>query len=410
MPQQLSIDMEVLYRQHSRRVLASLVRRLRDFDLAEEAMHEAFAIALVKWPQQGLPDHPTAWLVTTGYRRAIDRLRRQARFDHSPDPLEDGLEAELVDADRAIEDDELRLIFTCCHPELAFASRLALTLREVCSLTTEEIARAFLLKPTAVAQRIVRAKARLRDRQVAFEAPEASELAERLEAVLHVIYLMFTEGYSATSGETATRAELSSEAIRLGRRVCELIADAECLGLLALMLLQESRRGARTAADGQLVLLVDQDRQQWDLPLIREGQRCLSRALEMGEVGAFTLQAAIASEHARAASAEQTRWDRIASLYDVLMDVSPTPVVKLNRAVAISMHQGAEAGMVLIDELLESGSLDNYHRLHVARAEMHHRLGQRQLAADAWHRALALASQPRERELLQRRIDEISQG
>ncbi|WP_031207655.1 RNA polymerase sigma factor [Halomonas huangheensis] len=410
MQRQLSIDMEVLYRQHSRRVLASLVRRVCDFDLAEESMHEAFAIALDRWPQQGLPDNPTAWLVTTGYHRAIDRLRRRARFEHASDPLLDELESAPVDVDQAIEDDELRLIFTCCHPELAFTSRLALTLREVCGLTTEEIARAFLLKPTTVAQRIVRAKARLRDRQVAFSAPESSELAERLDTVLHVIYLMFTEGYSTSSGEEATRAELSSEAIRLGRRLCELVADADCFGLLALMLLQESRRSARTDASGNLVLLADQNRQLWDSRLIEEGLDWLWQALEAGEIGAFTLQAAIAAEHARAGSSEQTRWDRISALYDVLVDVSPTPVVRLNRAVAISMHQGAEAGMALIDELLESGKLSDYHRLHVARAEMHYRLGQQARAVESWHRALLLTSHPREQELLQRRIDEISKG
>ncbi|OWK40799.1 RNA polymerase sigma factor [Fimbriiglobus ruber] len=399
------------YRSESRRVFASLVRLVRDFDLAEEALHEAFAAALERWPRDGVPDNPRAWLVSTGRFKAVDALRRRGHFDTLQPELAGRLAeiagANAARADRAIEDDRLRLVFACCHPALDRTVQVPLTLREVCGLTTEEIAGAFLTAPTTMAQRIVRGKAKIRVAGIPFAVPAATDLPERLGPVLAVVYLVFNEGYSATSGGTLTRADLSGEAIRLGRLVVELLPDPEAVGLLALMLLQESRRHARTTPDGDVVLLEDQDRSAWDARLIAEGRELVERALGTRQFGPYTLQATIAAVHAEAPTAADTDWQQIASLYDVLIALNPSPVVELNRAVAVAMRDGPAAGVDLIDLILARGDLAEYHLAHAARADLLRRLGKKRDARVAYKRALELAQQEPERRFLLKRLSQL---
>ena len=406
---------DAIYRSESRRVFATLIRLLRDFDLAEEALHDAFAAAAAQWPADGLPDNPRAWLVSTGRFKAIDRLRRRARFDASKGELAERLCAEAEDAggpqavsgDGDIEDDRLRLVFTCCHPVLAPDAQIALTLREVCGLTTEEIAHAFLVPPPTLAQRIVRAKTKIRDARIPYEVPSRDELPERLDSVLHVVYLVFNEGYSASSGDALTRQDLSGEAIRLGRLLAALLPDPEVVGLLALMLLQESRRAARSSPGGELVLLDEQDRSLWNRELVAEGLALVERALASRRLGPYSLQAAIAAVHARAARAAATDWTQIVSLYDALLRVVPSPVVELNRAVAVAMRDGPAAGLALIEAILARGHLRDYHLLHAARADLCRRLGRTAEARVAYQRALALTRQLPERQFLSRRLQEL---
>jgi len=397
---------ERLYREESRRVLATLIRLLGDFDLAEEALHEAFRSAVEQWPQGGVPDNPRAWLVSAGRFKAIDNLRRQRRFQ----PLDE--QVELPDESDAeggelLEDDRLRLIFTCCHPALAGDAQVALTLREVCDLTTEEIARAFLSSPATLAQRIVRAKAKIRDARIPYEVPGRSELPERLEAVLRVVYLVFNEGYFASSGYSLTRSQLSDEAIRLGRLLLELLPEPEVQGLLALMLLHESRRAARSGVDGEVILLEAQDRSLWNRELIAEGEALVLQALHSRRFGPYSLQAAIAAVHAEAASLEETDWAQIVGLYDELLRLNPSPVIELNRAVALAMRDGEQAGLVEIDRLLAAGELEGYHLAHAARADLLRRLGCREQAVAAYRQALALAQQGPDRQFLQKRLEEL---
>jgi RNA polymerase sigma-70 factor (ECF subfamily) len=409
--------LDSLYRVDSGRILATLVRLLGDLDIAEEAMHEAFAAALSVWPQSGVPGNPRPWLISTARFKAIDGLRRRARFDASQDELARYLEAQWGSAERSneedsLEDDRLRLIFTCCHPSLAPEARVALTLREVCGLTTEEIARAFLTTPRTLAQRIVRAKAKIRETRIPYEVPSPQELPERLGAVLQVIYLVFNEGYSAAAGAEVTRAELTGEAIRLGRLLAELqpepeVPKAEILGLLSLMLLQESRRAARTSPTGELILLENQDRSLWNKEQIAEGVALLERALNSRRFGSYTLQAAIAAVHAEAESLAATDWRQIVALYNQLARIQPSPVVELNRAVAIAMCDGPEAGLAHIDAVLEHGELANYYLAHSARADMYRRLGRTAEARSAYEKALALTQQEPERQFLQERIRQL---
>ena len=401
---------DAIYRAESRRVFATLVRLLGDFDLAEEALHDAFRAALEQWPRDGVPANPRAWLVSAGRFKAIDGIRRRSRFDSMEDVAEqvDAVIDEAVPRDsEAIEDDRLRLIFTCCHPTLAPDAQVALTLREVCGLTTEEIAQAFLSAAPTLAQRIVRAKAKIRDARIPYQVPEPDELAQRLDSVLRVVYLVFNEGYSASSGQSLTRVDLSGEAIRLGRLLVELLPEPEAIGLLALMLLQESRRAARTSPAGELVLLNDQDRSLWNRDQITEGSTLVTRSLASRRVGPYTLQAAIAAVHADAASADATDWDEIVGLYDVLLRVEPTPVVELNRAVAIAMRDGPAAGLALIEAILARGDLKDYHLAHAARADLCRRLGKTAQARAAYKRAIALARQEPERRFLERRLAEL---
>lgn len=400
-----------VYGAESRRVLATLIRLLGDFDLAEEALHEAFAAAIEQWPRDGMPANPRAWLVSTGRFKAIDAMRRRARYDATLGEYAreyDSLVTESAQADdQDIDDDRLRLIFTCCHPALSPEAQIPLTLREVCGLTTEEIAHAFLTKPATIAQRIVRAKAKIRDARIPYEVPAPSQLSERLDAVLRVIYLVFNEGYSASSGEAVTRAEVSGEAIRLGRLLVELLPEVETRGLLALMLLQESRRAARTSADGDLVLLEDQDRSLWHQDLITEGLALVARALSTQRIGPYSIQAAIAAVHAAAAEAAKTDWAQIVGLYDVLTRIEPSPIVELNRAVAVAMRDGPLAGLVLIEGLFNRGELADYHLAHAARADMCRRLGRHAEARTFYKSALALTKQEPERRFLEQRLSSL---
>jgi len=404
-------SVEKIYRTEARRVFATLIRLLGSFDLAEEALHDAFAAAIEQWPQEGVPANPYAWLVSTGRFKAIDTLRRRTRFDASLADLAAKLDTEAntleITDDSQVEDDRLRLIFTCCHPALAPEAQVALTLREVCGLTTEEIASAFLIPPSTLAQRIVRAKAKIRDAGIPYQVPSKEDLPDRLETVLQVIYLVFNEGYAASSGDSLTRSHLSQEAIRLGRLLMELLPDAEVIGLLALLLLQESRREARTSPTGDLILLEDQDRSRWNADYITEGRTLVQQVLAGGRVGAYTVQAAIATIHAEAPSTAATAWNQIAAWYDILLQLHPSPVVELNRAIAIAMRDGPAEGLQLVDTLLEQGYLSNYHLAHAARADLCRRLGKTDAARDAYQQALTLVKQKPERRFLEKRLQEL---
>jgi RNA polymerase sigma-70 factor (ECF subfamily) len=405
-------SVDAIYRLESRRVLATLIRLLGDFDLAEEALSDAFASAVEQWPRDGVPANPRAWLVSAGRFKAIDTLRRRARQDASLAELADRLDSDLRKSAGPekveVEDDRLRLIFTCCHPALPAEAQIALTLREVCGLTTEEIAHAFLTAPPTVAQRIVRAKAKIRTAKIPYQVPSREDLPERLESVLHVVYLVFNEGYSASSGDSLTRPDVSGEAIRLGRLLVELLPEPDVRGLLALMLLQESRRLARTRPSGELVLLENQDRTLWNREQIAEGLALVSEALASQRFGAYTIQAAIAATHAQAIEPAATDWDRIVGLYDLLLQIEPSPIVELNRAVAVAMRDGPGAGLELIDAILARGVLGDYHLAHAARADLCRRLGRTDDARSAYGRAIDLARQDPERRFLEGRLRELS--
>jgi RNA polymerase sigma-70 factor (ECF subfamily) len=400
---------DAVYRSESRLIFATLIRLLGDFDLAEEALHDAFRAALEQWPRHGVPANPRAWLVSTGRFKAIDAIRRRARLQ----PLPDDIDERLLAADPAawenenLEDDRLRLIFTCCHPALSAEAQVAMTLREVCGLTTEEVARAFLTAPPTVAQRIVRAKAKIRDARIPYQVPSPSDLPDRLDTVLRVIYLVFNEGYSASSGASLTRADLSGEAIRVARLLMELLPEPDVVGLLALMLLQESRRAARTSPSGDLVLLEDQDRSLWNREFITEGLALLEHALASTPVGPYTIQAAIAAVHANAPNSALTDWTQIVALYDVLLRANPSPVIELNRAVAVAMRDGPAAGLSLIDAILAAGELKNYHLAHAARADLCRRLGLTAEARTSYQQALSLTQQEPERRFIERRLREL---
>ncbi|MGZ5598143.1 MAG: RNA polymerase sigma factor [Usitatibacter sp.] len=402
---------ETVYRNESRRVLATLIRLLGDFDLAEEALHEAFVAAMQQWPKEGVPENPRVWLVSAGRFKAIDRIRRRARFDVSLDDIAERVEAladpAVQEEHEGVEDDRLRLVFTCCHPALAAEAQVALTLREVCGLTTEEIARAYLVTPSTIAQRIVRAKAKIREARIPYEVPGRAALPERLDSVLRVVYLVFNEGYLASSGAALTRADLSSEAIRLGRLLVELLPEPEAVGLLALMLLQESRRAARSSQSGEIVLLSDQDRSLWNREQIADGVALVEGALASRRFGPYTLQAAIAAVHAQAREPAGTDWAQIVALYDVLLRAAPSPVVELNRAVAVAMRDGPAAGLALVEALLAEGDLDDYHLAHSARADLCRRLGRKSDARESYRRALALTRQDSERRFLEKRLEEL---
>jgi RNA polymerase sigma-70 factor (ECF subfamily) len=403
-------ELEEAWREYSRRVLATLIRLLRDFDLAEEALHDAFLAAAQRWPEKGMPANPSAWLVSAGRFRALDKLRRKSRFAAMHNDLllqEEALVDEESEDDLVLEDDQLRLIFTCCHPALPTEAQIALTLREVCGLSTEETARAFLARTPAMAQRTVRAKARIKDAGLPYAVPDSTELDERLDAVLRVIYLVYNEGYSSNAGAKLIRPELSSEAIRLARLLLKLLPKSEVMGLLGLMLLGESRRVTRTSNDGEIILLADQDRTLWDQSLISEGTALVDRAFASGHIGPYTLQGAIAAVHAAAPDAEATDWTEIAGLYDVLLRAAPSPVVELNRAVAIGIARGPETGLVLIRQLLSAGDLKDYHLVYAAEADMLRRLGRKSEALEAYGRALDLCRQEPEQRFLQRRIAEL---
>lgn len=402
-----------LYREESRRIFATLVRLLGDFDAAEEATHEAFAAALSQWPVDGVPSNPVAWLISTGRFRAIDAMRRMARFTHDPDVLAAAVapqwNAEEID-EREFREDQLRLIFTCCHPALPAATRVALTLREICGLTTEEVASALLATPPTIAQRIVRGKAKIRDEKIPYRVPSRRELPDRLDSVLSVLYLVFNEGYSSSRGSAAIRRELTATAIHLTRTLAQLLPDPEVTGLLALMLLHDSRRDARVDAEGDLILLEDQDRSIWDRASIEEGTALAQRALAASEVGRYALQAAIAALHANAAGAASTNWAEIVRIYDLLLQITPSAVTELNRAVAVAMRDSPEAGLALVDAILARGELGDYHLAHAARADLCRRLGRVDEARSAYERALALAVQEPERRFLQRRLRELEEA
>jgi len=409
--QQVRTLVDEVYRTQSRQVLATLIRLLGDFDAAEEALHEAFAVAVEQWAHEGVPANPRAWLVSTGRFKAIDGMRRRARFDASLPDLAHHLEITtdpvLDEGEDAVEDDRLRLIFTCCHPALSPESQVSMTLREVCGLTTDEIARAFLTKPTTIAQRIVRAKGKIRDARIPYEVPSETDFPDRLDAVLRVVYLVFNEGYSASSGDSLTRHDLSGEAIRLGRVLVGLLPEAEVLGLLALMLLQDSRRAARTSPTGDLILLEQQDRSLWNRDQIAEGTALVERALATRQVGPYTIQAVIAAVHADAPEAALTDWAQIVGLYDVLLQAESSPVVELNRAVAVAMRDGPLAGLALVDVILSRGDLTNYHLAHSARADLCRRLGRTVESKASYERALALTQQEPERRFLEGRLREL---
>jgi RNA polymerase sigma-70 factor, ECF subfamily len=413
-PQETLIDripeqVDIIYRADSRRVFATLIRLIGDFDLAEEVMHEAFAAAVTQWSRDGIPANPRAWLVSAGRFKAIDTIRRRTRFDSFlPETApENNADDTTLQNEEDVEDDRLRLIFTCCHPALSAEAQVALTLREVCGLTTEEIASAFLIAPATLAQRIVRAKAKIRTAGIPYQVPSLTDLPERLDSVLQVIYLVFNEGYAASSGTSLTRADLADEAIRLGRLVIELLPDAEAIGLLALMLLQESRRTARTSATGDLILLEDQDRSLWNQSQISEGKSLVQRSLSSPQFGSYTLQAAIVAVHADAPTAVATDWAQIVALYDVLFQAEPSPIVELNRAVAVAMRDGFLAGLHQIDEILARGDLADYHLAHAARADLCRRLGRIDDARASYQQALVLVKQEPERWFLQKRLREL---
>jgi RNA polymerase sigma-70 factor (ECF subfamily) len=399
-----------VYRSESRRIFATLVRLLGDFDLAEEALHDAFAAAAEQWGRDGVPANPRAWLVSAGRFKAIDAVRRRARFDASMRDIARGIEEDSNQDSSGdeIEDDRLRLIFTCCHPVLAQATQVALTLREVCGLTTEDIAAAFLTRPSTIAQRIVRGKAKIRDAKIPYQVPTLAELPDRLDSVLSVIYLVFNEGYSASGGERVTRADLSQEAIRLGRLLCRLQSDVEARGLLALMLLQESRRAARSSPQGDLILLEDQDRSLWNREEVDEGERLVAQALSSPEIGVYTIQAAIAAVHAAAPTAAATDWNRLVALYDLLIGAAPSPVVELNRAVAVAMRDGPNTGLEMVESILARGQLADYHLAHATRADLCRRLGRTAEACESYQRALSLARQEPERRFLLSRLRELN--
>jgi RNA polymerase sigma-70 factor (ECF subfamily) len=397
-----------VYRNESRRVFATLVRVIGDFDLAEEALHEAFAAAVEQWARDGVPDNPRAWLVSAGRFKAIDTMRRRARFDASLAELAGRLDERTTAKEQVdVEDDRLRLIFTCCHPALAPATHVALTLREVCGLATEEIASAFLAAPATIAQRIVRGKAKIRHARIPYIVPTLADLPERLDSVLSVIYLVFNEGYAASAGDSLTRPDLCTEAIRLGRLLVELLPDPEAMGLLALMLLQDSRRMARTSPTGDMILLEDQDRSLWNRDQIAEGKSLVEKAVSSQRFGPYTIQAAIAAVHADAATAAATDWARMVALYDLLLSVHPSPIVELNRAVALAMRDGPQAGLHIIDAILNRGELADYHLSHAARADLYRRLGRAADARAAYQRALALVKQEPERRFLEKRLREL---
>ena len=404
---------DAVYRSDSRRVFATLVRLLGDFDRAEEALHDAFASAVEQWPREGVPKSPVSWLISAGRFKGIDSMRRKDRFDASLAQLAErhGTQAapDFSLAEEGIEDDRLRLIFTCCHPALSPEARVALTLREICGLSTEQIARAFLSAPATIAQRIVRAKAKIKAAGIPYQVPSRADLPERIDAVLSVIYLVFNEGYSASSGDALTRPDLSGESIRLGRLLMELLPEPEVIGLLALMLLQESRSAARMSADGDVVLLENQDRTRWNRRQIDEGLTLTRQAMTSGRIGPFAMQAAIAAVHAEAATAAQTDWGQIAALYDVLLQLEPSPVVELNRAVAIAMRDGPQAGLQLIDQILTRGDLGDYHLAYAAKADLCRRLGQNARAAEAYRQAIALSQQEPERRFLEKRLRELDE-
>jgi RNA polymerase sigma-70 factor (ECF subfamily) len=403
--------LENIYRTESRRVLATLIRLLGDFSLAEDAMHEAFRAALEQWPQEGVPNNPGAWLISAGRFKGIDKIRRQARFEAPLNEAGDPAHIPNVEPieldDQTIQDDQLRLIFTCCHPALAPEARTALTLREFCGLKTEEIARAFLISPATLAQRIVRAKNKITDARIPYQVPSSAELPERLDTVLQVIYLVFNEGYSASAGDAVTRPDLSAEAVRLGRLLLDLLPEPEVMGLLALMLLHESRAASRSTPDGDLILLEQQDRSLWNRALIQEGVALVDRAFATRRAGPYTLQAAISALHAEARSADETDWTEIAALYELLMRIHPSPVVELNRAVAVAMRDGPAAGLAIVDEILARGELENYYLAYSVRADLYRRLGKNDEARGDYKKALSLTQQAPERRFLERRIREL---
>jgi RNA polymerase sigma-70 factor, ECF subfamily len=411
---QVRAVVDEIYRSESRQVLATLIRLLGDFETAEEALHDAFAVAVEQWARNGVPANPRAWLVSTGRFKAIDGIRRRTRHDASVAEMAKQPEPTItLDADEqndeSVEDDRLRLIFTCCHPALAAETQVAMTLREVCGLSTEEIARAFLTKPATIAQRIVRAKTKIRETRIPYEVPIEKELPDRLDAVLRVVYLVFNEGYSASSGGAITRHDLCGEAIRIGRVLIALLPQPEAIGLLGLMLLQDSRRTARTSATGELILLEDQDRSLWNREQIAEGVALVQRALSMGQVGPYTIQAAIAAAHAQASTAAMTDWAQIVGLYTLLLQAEPSPVIELNRAVAVAMRDGPLEGLTLINTILTRGELENYHLAHAARADLYRRLGRTKEARASYKRALSLTQQEPERRFLEKRLSELQE-